>query len=80
MKKLILIATVMIMVAFVALCFAGAKSKLDLKVGDEIFACDCGDSCACKTMSRNAGNCTCDKEMVKAKVTKVENGKAMLKA
>lgn len=80
MKKLILIATVMVMVAFVALSFAGAKSKLDLKAGDEIYACDCGDSCACKTMSRNAGNCTCDKEMVKAKVTKVENGKAMLKA
>jgi len=73
-------ATVMVMAAFVALSFAGAKAKMDLKVGEEIYACNCGDSCPCKSMSRNAGNCTCDKEMVKAKVTKVDGDKVMLKA
>jgi len=80
MKKLIIMAMVMVMVVFVALSFAAGKAKMDLKVGDEIYACNCGDSCACKTMSRNAGNCTCDKEMVKAKVTKVDGDKVMLKA
>lgn len=80
MKKLILITTVMVMVAFVALSFAAAKAKMDLKVGDEVYACNCGVSCPCKTMSKNPGNCTCDKEMVKAKVTKIDGSKVMLKA
>ena len=80
MKKIILIASVFVMVAFVALSFAGAKAKMDLKVGDEVYACDCGDSCPCKTMSKNAGKCTCDKDMVKAKVMSVEEGRVMLKA
>jgi len=80
MKKIMFMATVMVMAAFVALSFAGAKAKMDLKVGEEIYACNCGDSCPCKSMSRNAGNCTCDKEMVKAKVTKVDGDKVMLKA
>jgi hypothetical protein len=80
MKKILLIASVFVMIAFVALSFAGAKAKMDLKVGDEVYACDCGDSCPCKSMSKNAGKCTCDKDMVKAKVTKVEGDKVMLKA
>jgi hypothetical protein len=80
MKKVILISSVILMIAFVALSFAAAKAKMDLKVGDEVYACDCGDSCPCKTMSKNAGNCTCDKPMVKAKVMKVEGDTAMLKA
>lgn len=62
------------------LVFAGDKSTMELKVGDEIFACNCGDECPCKTMSSNAGNCTCGKEMVKAKVVKIDGGIAMLKA
>ena len=80
MKKILLIASVFVIIAFVALSFAGAKAKMDLKVGDEVYACDCGESCPCNTMSKNAGKCSCDKEMVKAKVTKVEGDKVMLKA
>ncbi|MBI5847272.1 MAG: hypothetical protein HZB31_04870 [Nitrospirae bacterium] len=80
MKKLILMLTVMVMVAFVAVSFAASKSKMDLKVGDEIYACNCGDSCPCKTMARKAGNCSCDKEMVKAKVMSIDGDKVMLKA
>lgn len=57
-----------------------SNGKLALKAGDEIFACNCGDECPCKTLSRNAGNCTCGKEMVKAKVISVKSGKASLKA
>ncbi len=60
--------------------WAADKSKLDLKAGNEIFACNCGDECACKSMSRNAGKCTCGKDMVKAKVISVKAGQASLKA
>ena len=80
MKKIISIATVVCMIALVALAFAGMKGKMDLKVGDEVYACDCGADCPCKTMSRAAGKCTCDKEMVKAKVMKVDGDTVMLKA
>jgi hypothetical protein len=56
------------------------KGKMDLKVGDEVYVCNCGENCPCNTMSRNPGNCTCGNEMVKAKVLKVEPGKAEVKA
>jgi hypothetical protein len=56
------------------------KGKMELKVGDEVYVCNCGENCPCNTMSRNPGNCTCGNEMVKAKVLKVEPGKAEVKA
>lgn len=80
MKKIALLLTVAVALVVVSLAFARDKSKLELKVGDEIYACNCGEKCPCNTMSTNAGNCTCGKPMVKAKVTKVEEGKAMLTA
>ena len=78
MRKTILFAVIMLFCASVA--FAGTAGKMDLKVGDEIYACNCGADCPCNTMSRMEGICTCGKGMVKAKVTKVEEGKVMLKA
>jgi hypothetical protein len=80
MKKLLFVLTVMVAMAAVTLSFAGAKAKMDLKVGDEVYACNCGEKCPCNTMSRNPGKCTCDNEMVKAKVMKVEGDTVMLKA
>jgi hypothetical protein len=81
MKKVLVLLTVMAFSLVVGTTvFAESRGKLDLKVGDEIYACNCGDACPCKTMSRNAGNCTCGKEMVKAKVMSVKSGKASLKA
>ena len=56
------------------------KGKMELKVGDEVYVCNCGENCPCNTMSRNPGNCTCGNEMVKVKVLKVEPGKAEVKA
>lgn len=66
--------------ALVASGFADSQGKMNLKVGDEVYACNCGEKCECNTMSKNPGKCTCGKEMVKAKVTKVEEGKAYLMA
>ncbi len=54
--------------------------KMELKVGDEVYVCNCGEKCPCNTMSRKAGKCSCGKDMVKAKVTKVEEGKAYVMA
>jgi hypothetical protein len=51
------------------------KAKMTVKVGDEIYVCACGEGCPCDTMSRNPGQCTCGKDLVKTKVTKVEKGK-----
>jgi hypothetical protein len=73
MKKVLVLA-ILFSVAFASLAFA-AKTQMTAKVGDELFVCACGDDCKCDTMSRNAGKCTCGKDMVKAKVTKVEKGK-----
>ena len=50
------------------------KTKMKVKVGDELYVCACGEGCPCDTMSRNAGQCSCGKDMVKTKVTKVEKG------
>jgi hypothetical protein len=78
MRKGILLALVVLFCASVAL--AATFGKMDLKVGDEVYACNCGASCPCQTMARMPGKCTCGNEMVKAKVMKVEEGNVMLKA
>jgi hypothetical protein len=78
MRKTILFAVLVLFCAAVA--FAGTFGKMELKVGDEVYACNCGESCPCMTMSKAAGKCTCGNEMVKAKVMKVEEGQVMLKA
>ena len=73
MKKL-LILMIVFSLAFSTLAFAD-KTSMKAKVGDEIYVCACGEGCPCDSMSRNAGQCTCGKDMVKTKVTKVEKGK-----
>jgi hypothetical protein len=62
-----------------AYSLAGSRGKMDLKVGQEIMACDC-DNCPCQTLSNNAGKCSCGRDLVKATVSSVKDGKAMLKA
>ncbi len=78
MRKTILFAIIVLFCAAVA--FADGSGKMNLKVGDEVYACNCGPDCPCQTMSRNPGKCTCGKDMVKAKVMSVEEGQVMLKA
>ena len=73
MKKVIIFMVVFTL-AFVTLAIAD-KTTMEAKVGDELYVCACGDGCPCDTMSRNAGQCSCGKDMVKTKVTKVEEGK-----
>ena len=78
MRKTIFVGVLVLFCA--ALAYAGTAGKMDLKVGDEVYACNCGADCPCNTMARMPGKCTCGKDMVKAKVMKVEDGQVMLKA
>jgi hypothetical protein len=73
MKK-VLILMVVFTLAFVTFAVAD-KTKMKVKVGDELYVCACGEGCPCDTMSRNAGQCACGKDLAKTKVTKVEKGK-----
>ena len=67
------ILAVILALGLSVLCLADTKGRMDVNVGDEIYVCGCGEGCPCDTMSMKAGNCTCGKELVKTKVTKVDN-------
>jgi hypothetical protein len=54
------------------------KGEIKLKAGDEVYVCGCGAACPCETISRKAGKCSCNKDLVEAKVTKVEEGKVVV--
>jgi hypothetical protein len=73
MKKLFVL---MIVLAISVATFALAdKGTMTPKVGDELYVCGCGDGCKCDMMSTNPAQCPCGKDLVKSKVTKVEEGK-----
>ena len=46
---------------------------MDVRVGDEIYVCNMGETCPCDTMAKKPGNCKCGKALIKARVTKVED-------
>jgi hypothetical protein len=76
MKRALILLPVVLLVFLGVMAFAAEKGKLELKVGDERYVCNCGEDCPCKTISTNPGKCTCGKDMVKAKVVKVDKDKA----
>ncbi len=81
MKKILsCVCTIILVISVSAICFAAEKNVMSLKVGDEVYACNCGEGCPCDTMSLNPGKCSCGNDMVKAKVTGISKGKAMLMA
>jgi hypothetical protein len=80
MKKALSV-TVMVLFTLVTISAAFAEvenGKISLKVGDEVYVCNCGVKCPCETMSRKEGKCSCGADLVKGTVTKVEKGKAMV--
>jgi hypothetical protein len=80
MKKTVLTALVIFVSLFwIGGALAAESSKMDLKVGDQLFVCGCGKDCDCDTMAKKPGKCSCDKPMVQGTVTKVSEGKAMIK-
>ena len=78
MRKIVAVAAMMMALGVAVLAFAAEREKMELKVGDEVYACACGAGCPCDSLSRKDSECTCNKPMVKAKVTKVAAGKATL--
>lgn len=77
MKKCFMVLMTLAVVAMAGLTMAAVeKGMVALKAGDEIYVCGCGAGCPCETISRKAGNCSCNKALVEAKVTKVAEGKA----
>ena len=80
MKRLLQLSVVMIVSLMMVAAVLADPSKMDLKVGDEAYVCNCGASCPCQTMSKKEGKCTCGKDLVKAKVVKVDEDVAYLQA
>jgi hypothetical protein len=80
-KSLAVSIAILLCLVMVGISYAALKDgKMKLKVGDEVYVCGCGDGCPCLTMSKAPGKCSCGKDLVKAKVTKVEKGKATVMA
>jgi len=79
MKKAFLaVLGILVIAAGAALLMAQDKSKMVLKAGDEVFACNCGPSCPCMTLSRKEGACACGNPLAKAKVKSVGEDTAVL--
>jgi hypothetical protein len=56
-----------------------AMEEADAAVrNDVLFVCNCGPDCTCKSVSTEAGTCTCGKELAAAHMVKVEGNEALL--
>lgn len=59
--------------------FSSASDKyMDVQTGDELYACNCGKNCSCRSMAKAPGNCTCGQEMVRARVVRSAGDTAIL--
>lgn len=80
MNKVVTVVLAMVMALSLAFAVVAAESgTMELKVGDQLYVCNCGEACPCDSMARKAGNCTCGKEMVQGTVTQVSEGTAAVK-
>ncbi len=51
---------------------------VDAEKGDSIYTCECGPQCACKTVSKTPGTCSCGRALVPGHVVKVEGTEALV--
>jgi len=72
----IAVFVMMLTLGFSGLVCAAESGKLELKAGDEIYVCNCGEMCDCGSVSLKEAKCTCGKEMVKVTVARVDKGMA----
>lgn len=77
MRKIIasLIAMIFVVVTAVGIAMSKEGPEHLFKVGETIYVCGCGAGCDCGTIGYKAGKCACAKKLVKATVSKTENGK-----
>ena len=50
----------------------------DKGAGSILYVCNCGDHCACNTVSTKPGKCACGAELVPTHVLKIEGDQAIL--
>jgi hypothetical protein len=76
-KSVLLLVSLLFVIATVSLVFAakGPTGKFEVKAGDSIYVCGCGDGCDCGSLGKKEGKCSCGKDLVKTIATKVEKGK-----
>ena len=51
---------------------AAKPAATGLKAGDTVHVCGCGEGCHCASIKAEPGKCGCGKDLIPAKVTKVE--------
>ena len=58
--------SLIVVLAFAAMAtFApAAHHQMRLEVGDTVYACSCGPSCICGTISQSKGKCACGADLV----------------
>jgi len=72
MKRLLAITVVLFLgLAMATLASAG---DMQLKVGDKVYACNCGEGCPCQTLSMNPGECSCGNPLAEGEVVEVGDG------
>jgi hypothetical protein len=65
--------------SLLVLASESSTGKLDVKVGEEYYVCNC-PGCDCHTISSKKGKCSCGNDLVTAKVTQVKGETAHFKA
>lgn len=71
-----ILAAGLLLVAAVAFADKGVPA---FKKGDKVYACGCGEGCACKTISRKEGTCACGNKLGQGTISSVEGDKAVVK-
>jgi len=78
-KTLLFVGIVLSVLALAGYAYQDASGKLNVKVGEEYYVCNC-ENCDCHTVSSLAGKCGCGSDLVTAKVTKVDGDTAYFRA
>jgi len=80
MKKILSPAAMaaVFVLTFATFLLANSRPTIELAPGDEVYACACGSECDCGTLSQVANVCGCGRELVKARVVKVDAEEATL--
>lgn len=74
MKCLLSVLVMVLGLGLAGVVFAD-KGLPVFKQGETVFVCGCGEGCACDTIARKAGTCSCNKKLVKTSVTRVDGNK-----
>jgi len=76
MKKLL--GIVLVLVFGLVLAGLSTAGEMQLKVGDKVYACNCGEACPCDTLSMRPGKCSCGKDLVQGEVVEVGEGSVVV--